>query len=352
MNMNEHRFQLQKYTIGRNNKLRCPSCGRKKCFVKYVDTMGRITLPDSVGICDRVKKCGYHYTPKDYFREHPEAKDALMEDQAFVDASSLRSATIQQEEPVEPSYIPTDLVEKTLGHYDINPLYQFLCCIFGKEKTAWLFAHYRVGTSKKWNGATVFWQVDVYGKVRTGKIMGYDAKTGHRIKEPFNHVNWVHAELKLPDFHLKQCLFGEHLLASYQSTPIMLVESEKTAIIGAGFVPQYLWLATGGINGCFKRECMEVLRGRSVTLMPDLGATEKWQEKLPMLSSICKGVSVSDALERIATDEQREAGLDIGDFLLMEPTKQQILQSMIERNPALQLLIDKLGLELVEEEST
>ena len=33
---------------------------------------------------------------------------------------------------------------------------------------------------------------------------------------------------------------------------------------------------------------------------------------------------------------------------LLEPTKQQILQRMIERNPALQLLIDKLQLELVE----
>ena len=50
----------------------------------------------------------------------------------------------------------------------------------------------------------------------------------------------------------------------------------------------------------------------------------------------------------MATDEQREAGLDISDFLLMQETKQMILQRMIERNPALQVLIDKLQLELVE----
>ena len=50
----------------------------------------------------------------------------------------------------------------------------------------------------------------------------------------------------------------------------------------------------------------------------------------------------------MATDEQREAGLDISDFLLIQETKQMILQRMIERNPALQVLIDKLQLELVD----
>ena len=67
-----------------------------------------------------------------------------------------------------------------------------------------------------------------------------------------------------------------------------------------------------------------------------------------MLKPICKSVTVSDVLEQMAINEQRKAGLDISDFLLLEPTKQRILQQMIERNPALQLLIDKLQLELVE----
>ena len=93
---------------------------------------------------------------------------------------------------------------------------------------------------------------------------------------------------------------------------------------------------------------MQVLRDRNITLLPDLGATEQWKAKSAMLSEICKKVSVSDILERIATEEQRNQGLDIADFFLLSPSKLQILQQMIQRNPALQLLIDELGLELIE----
>ena len=110
----------------------------------------------------------------------------------------------------------------------------------------------------------------------------------------------------------------------------------------------YIWLATGGKNGSFNREAMSVLRDREVTLIPDLGATERWREKSALLADICKRVVVSDMLERLATDEQRSQGLDIADFFLTVPTQRQILQQMIRRNPALQLLIDELDLELIE----
>ena len=93
---------------------------------------------------------------------------------------------------------------------------------------------------------------------------------------------------------------------------------------------------------------MRVLHDRDVILMPDLGATEKWTKKSAILTPICNSVTVSTVLEQMATDEQREAGLDISDFLLMQETNQMILQRMIECNPALQVLIDKLQLELVE----
>ena len=93
---------------------------------------------------------------------------------------------------------------------------------------------------------------------------------------------------------------------------------------------------------------MEVLRGRDVTLMPDLGAMEIWRQKAEILSSICHTVTVSDVLEREAEDWQREKGWDIADFLLAEPTKRQMLQILCSRNPELPKLIEDLGLVLIE----
>ena len=133
--------------------------------------------------------------------------------------------------------------------------------------------------------------------------MCYNPENGHRIKEPQAFVSWALSELHLPDFHLKQCLFGEHLLKGSSSSPVMLVESEKTAIIMSHFISDYIWLATGGKNGCFNREAMLALQGRDVTLIPDL--SEQWKAKSSLLLGICKKVSVSDILERIATKEQR-----------------------------------------------
>ena len=130
--------------------------------------------------------------------------------------------------------------------------------------------------------------------------------------------------------------------------PVAVVESEKTALVAALFIPDFIWLATGGMHGCFNSETMQVLGGREVVLFPDLKATEEWRRRLPMLESFCRRATCSDMLERIATGAQREAGLDIADFLLMEDTPQMILQQMIARNPVLQTFIDTFGLELMD----
>lgn len=201
---------------------------------------------------------------------------------------------------------------------------------------------------KKWGGSTVYWQIDWQGNVRTGKIMLYDSTTGHRIKEPRSYVSWVHTELNLQDYNLKQCLFGEHLLSDNPTKSVAIVESEKSALIATHYMPEFTWLATGGMHGCFKADAVSALKGRSVMLCPDLGAKDVWKSKLDLLTPICAKVVLSDSLEQYATDEQRKKGLDIADFLLMTETPAMILQKMIKRNPNLQTLIDCLHLELVD----
>ena len=339
--VSEYRFHLQKYSYG--SKISCPNCGKSRCFVRYVDDEGIIRFPDTVGKCDHENSCGYHYTPREYFHDHPDTLQAGNQGLQKPFLPIVKNST-----HVPPTFIYPKVVERSLADYGRNPLYRYLCGVFGEAETTRLFSLYKVGTSNKWGGSTVFWQTDISGKVRTGKIMLYDSATGHRVKEPHAYVGWAHSELRLTNFHLRQCLFGEHLLNTSDNALVMLVESEKTAIIMSHFIPDYIWLATGGKNGCFNSEAMHVLRGRDVTLVPDLGAAVRWKEKARMLSGICKSVTVSDMLEQIATEEQRKQGLDIADFFLFSPTKRQMLQLMIEKNPAVQLLIDEFGLELVE----
>src|SRR5690606_26969704 len=57
------------------------------------------------------------------------------------------------------------------------------------------------------------------------------------------------------------------------------------------------------------------LRNRKVVLYPDLGAFDKWSEKTKELKSICS-VSVSDLLEQVATEKERDNGFDIADYLI------------------------------------
>lgn len=351
--MSEYRFHLQKYRPG--SKTVCPKCGRKSCFTRYVDGNAQITFPNHVGKCDHINSCGYHYTPKKYFQDNPTIKETMIEQNNRSDTPSRAVKPIAKplsSSAPQTSYLPSDWVSQSMQKFDINPLYRYLTKVAGKEKTDRLFDLYKVGTSKMWNGATVFWQIDIHGNVRAGKIMGYDPETGHRIKEPFSQVSWVHSVKKIHDFHMKQCLFGEHMLsgnsAEQSIKTIAIVESEKTALIAALFIPDFIWLATGGMHGCFNSKAMQVLCGREVILFPDLKATEEWKRKTAMLHSICKRATCSDLLETMATDEQHEAGLDIADLLLMEDTPQMILARMVERNPALQLLIDELDLALAE----
>jgi hypothetical protein len=74
-----------------------------------------------------------------------------------------------------------------------------------------------------------------------------------------------------------------------------------------------LWLATAGKNN-LSREKLKVVQGRRVVLYPDLGAYEKWREIVKGMPS----VSVSDILERRASEADRVEGLDIADYLLRE----------------------------------
>ncbi len=300
-----HRYILEPYK-GMNTRYRCPSCQLKdKTFSLYIDTETGEHIHPTVGRCNRESNCGHHYTPKQYFQDN-----IISFDRPPPKAYKPRYVTSQ---PKLVSFIPTEVFKASLKAHETNHFVQFLISLFGVDVVNKLVSRYFIATSKHWKGATVFWQIDTQGKVRTGKIMLYSPTTGKRVKKLELPVYWVHKALKQPEFELRQCLFGEHLLIN-KTKPVAIVESEKTAVIASVYLPQFIWVAVGSLTNLNAEKC-SILKGRTVTLFPDLNGFDKWSSKAKELSHLAN-FTVSDLLERKATEAERKQGFDLADYLI------------------------------------
>ena len=352
-------YSLQKYK-GTSTRHTCPNCGDRRSFAYYVDEQDTPLHP-SVGRCNHESSCGYHYTPKQYFREHPECRgtnDFSSGGQRLEQKPKLVSQPI--------GYIPPHYVEKSKSVH--SNFFRFVSSLLtsyygskAKEVLKRLLEEYRLGATRE--GAVIFWQIDRNNKVRTGKVIQYNPEDGHRIKGgQASAVNWIHSILKkqqvLPqEWKLSQCLFGEHLLGGNPGKVAVLVESEKSAIIGSAIFPGYVWLATGG-KSQLREEKLRVLTGRTVLLFPDADGYAEWKQRAGSMN-FCKAI-VSDIIEKNATPKQKADHIDIADWIIFQIREsrinctadhlveaERILQRMVEKNLALQKLIDDLGLVLV-----
>ena len=118
MNSN-YRYQLERYR-GRGTRYTCPQCGRKYTFTRYIDTENNNQyISDNVGKCNRLDKCGYHYTPKQYFTDNPHKRDnVLVVDgllRPFADNPWLR------EEGSVPSHKNIGFWDGGTGHFYSDP---------------------------------------------------------------------------------------------------------------------------------------------------------------------------------------------------------------------------------------
>lgn len=305
--MKNFRYTLELYKTP-SSRYTCPSCGQNGKFTRYIDSETRQHLAEHVGRCDREQNCGYHYTPKQYFLDNPDAAEHPHTPVIPIKPLPSRPA----------SFIPSDIFEKSMVGYANNNFVTFLHSLFDETTVNSLINLYLIGTSKYWKGAVVFWQVDNTGNVKAGKIMLYNPESGRRVKKPNSLISWVHSVLKIKEYNLQQCFFGEHLLNIFPDLPVAIVESEKTAIIASIYFPQFVWLATGGKNGCkwTTREVWKVLISRKVILWPDVNAFHDWERKAQVLKQQGLSIVFSTLLESEATEEERVSGLDIADFLI------------------------------------
>ena len=306
-------YNLQKYS-GISSRYTCPHCGRKRCFTLYVDEDGN-PLHESVGRCDHESSCGYHYTPKQYFADHPEKRPSCHPERS-------EGSVFPKLRPKPLCFLPDDVVTRSVRFNHDSDLVAFLKTIVEPTAVSELIEEYRVGVTR--SGDVIFFQLDQLGRCRTGKVMKYNRETGHRIKDENmpGRITWVHSLMKqsgqLPkNWELTQCLFGEHLLLQYPGKPVALVESEKTALICASLMSRYLWLATGG-KSCINDRLL-ILKGRKVIAFPDIDGFLEWTEKLAKYPDL--GITVSPILQQNATAEDLENHIDIADWLIRYKTE-------------------------------
>ena len=274
-----------------SKKFICPKC-QKRTFVKYIETETNNYVNEISGRCDRETNCSYHNKPKG------ESKNTY--EIVFVPKP-------------KPSFHNYDFVNQSKSNYEQNNFVKFLQTIFSDSEVKYVIQKYSIGTSKYWNGATVFWQIDNLQRVRHGKILQYVCYTGKRYKDRNGKplIQSVRAVMQLKNFNLCQCLFGLHLIDNSFCKTIAIVESEKTAIIMSLFKPEYVWLATGG-KGFLKNEMLQQIKEYNIVAFPDKGEYKDWFIKSTELNSIGYKIEVNNWLE----NSDYEIGTDLADVYI------------------------------------
>lgn len=345
-----------------SKKFVCPNC-KKKTFVRYLEVETLNYLADVYGRCDRESECSYHNIPPigkmafsipflslnsitdkafkltaDDGTIHIVPKSVILEqneNSCFIAEWFLKNSKLSYltnecklfekegisnvfilKEPIAdviPDSHSLELLDKLYCNDSITDnLTEFLKTRFTAEEVFKVKQDYFItATNIPWDKSTVFWRIDNNETIRCGKIMQYDKGTGKRIKEPNNKTTWIHKYHDKPDFKLSHCLFGLHLIMEDYSKIIAITESEKTAIIMSLFIPDYIWLATGG-KGNLKFEMLQPIKKRKIILFPDKSEYKDWLVKASELNANGFKVSVSDILE----NTEYPKGFDLADLYL------------------------------------
>lgn len=265
----------------------CPKCHQQKKFRYLLDTNNGLRIDEKYGKCDRVNNCGHEFFPwQDVGFIHPDTNTAKQ-------ISSIQ---------IEQKFVGYTNFTATQSGFESNTLLEWLVERFDPVVVNMLVKEYKVGSIG--DGDTVFWQINQEGKVCNGIRYTY-LSNGHRDKSrPPSY-------LYTAQHGYNTCLFGEHLLGKYAKDNIVaIVESEKTAIIGSAFYPEFIWLASNGSNGLSNRK-IQVLRERKVMLVPDLdkAGRSSFQKSKDNLEAIGCKVDFLD----LFPDE--ESGRDLCDIL-------------------------------------
>lgn len=292
-----------KFNPKRNFKIVSACCNRSNKdgkFVNYID------LPECYGYCH---SCGKSTLPPTiyinengielYWNEIENKFESfeIINKSRLVNVNNRIIASIAIEQKfMEKSIISEDFYTKSE-----NNLLKYLRKTYGDELVDDVKEVYALSSSN--DGGTMFWNINTNLQIQKLKIAYYNeiGKRTNKFKVPY----------KNEDGYLS-CLFGEHLLSYnyYEKSTIVLVESEKTAVIGYMLMPKYAWLAYGGINGLTENK-LKPLVGHKVLIIPDMSenAVNIIYKKIPDLIAMGVNVKIWDMTKGKTDDELKSLGI-------------------------------------------
>jgi hypothetical protein len=81
-------------------------------------------------------------------------------------------------------------------------------------------------------------------------------------------------------------------------------------------MPTYIWMACGGLEQLKSNNKLSILKDHAIILYPDIDGYEKWREDATELKAEGYNINVSDYLEKVATEADRAAKVDIADITM------------------------------------
>ncbi len=302
--------RVLKFNKKRDCKITTPCCCRRNTDGKFINYEGYSSF---YGYCH---SCGKATTPptlyKDDLGEEYQWNNITNSwDKDVLSPPTLTASENTPEETNQPvqKFIPEAIIWKYFNLEPENNLLEYLRSKYFKELVNSVKETYALGTTK--DGGTIFWLINQNSEVQKAKISYYnnEGKRTNKFKVPYKNEGGYFA-----------CLFGAHLLSESLkgSMTVVLVESEKTAIVGEILLPQYVWLAYGGINGLTDNK-IECLSGHKVLIIPDMSenAVSVAYKKLSFIRSKNINAKIWDMTEGKTDLQLKEEGIynkDLEDF--------------------------------------
>jgi hypothetical protein len=335
-------------------KWACPSCHRKGSFRRYYNYETAEYLSEDCGVCDRVDKCGYTLSPKEYFKANPAKRPRI--------SGQEPGERLKEIICPKPVHIPEQVLLATLCDYDTNSFIVPLIDLFGASAVQKAVEMYYIGTettpiSSADRKGVAFPFINQHGQIRAIQVkqFGADLKTeSFTVGESVIKAFWIHKLIRnqckrtgapVPEWvtgyeaqDLKvDCLFGAHLLSDRPDAVVGICESPKNAVIASMVFPHMVWVATSSLSYLTK-ERLQCLAGRSIILYPDCGLPnpktgktprDLWHERVSEFPELAE-FYFSTLLDETVSDEKKGDGYDLGDLLVDEASRKHLRISIRE----------------------